>query len=475
MSPDAHPLEGIFNPRRIALIGASDHGLYPAGILQSLQENHFAGDLYPINPKRETLFGLPAYPDVSQTPHIPDLAILTIPRGAVPPVIQQCIQVGVRYAVIITSGFAEADEEGRRLQAELNQMIAGSSLRIVGPNCAGLANLPAKMIATRLPAPPRPGNISFISQSGALMMAYYGLYADRKIGMNRLISLGNQADVSLPEGLTCLVADPNSAVITVFMEGVNDGQGLVAAAQQALCLDKPIVLLKSGQTEAGQRAAASHTAALTGSQDVFRAVCHQFGILLVEDVHELVQTAQVCAYLKGKVGERFSLALITQSGGLGSLTADLCNHAGIHLHRFNPYLKQRLVALPHLFHFGDFDNPADVRADGLRGHKTLQTLQPFLEDEETDGLMLLLAKRLDRPEDLETAQAIITAAQSTPKPILVVWVGPRNYAENNTSLASDLLLENGVPTFQQPGDLTRAMGHYLRYRAYRQAWLDHHP
>lgn len=475
MSSSTHPLESLFTPKRIALVGASETGLYPAGILQSLQKNHFRGVLYPVNPKRETLFGLPAYPDVTRTPSLPDLAILTVPRSAVLPVIQQCLQVGVQYAVIITAGFAEADGEGRHLQAELNRLVTGSSLRIFGPNCAGLADIPANLIATRLPAPPRPGEISFISQSGALMMAFYGLYADRKIGMNRLVSLGNQVDVSIPEVLACLVEDEHSQVITVFLEGVSDGQGLVTAAQQALRLDKPLVLLKSGQSEAGQRAAASHTAALAGSQEVFRAVCRQFGIILVKDIHELVQTAQVCSYLKGKVGPRFNLALITQSGGLGSLTADLCSHAGIHLHRFNPHLKQRLAALPHLFHFGDFDNPADVRADGLRGKNTSQTLQPFLEDEETDGLVLLLAKRLDRPEDLETAQAIITVAQSTSKPILAVWVGPDNSTEINTPLARDLLLENGVPTFEQPGDLTRAMGHYLRYRAYRQAWLNHHP
>jgi acyl-CoA synthetase (NDP forming) len=472
MSDRPGAIERLFTPGQIAIVGASEKGLYPAGILQSLLEHRYPGTIYPVNPNRSTVFGLPAYPDITAIHGPIDLAILTVPRQAVQPVIQQCLQRGVKAAMIITAGFAEADEPGRQLQVELTRAIRGSELRLVGPNCAGLANIPAQVIAARLPAPPRPGNISFISQSGALMMAFYGLYHDRKIGMNRLISLGNQVDVSLAECLDCLVEHHGSHVITVFMEGLTDGRAFVAAAKRAIELGKPIVLLKSGRTQAGQRAAASHTAALSGSQRVFQAICRQFGVVLVDDLNEMVMTAQIFDYLRSKIHDRFNLALVTQSGGLGSLTADLCAEAGISLHPLSQGVRARLLDLPHLFHFGELDNPLDVRAGGLSGPQTIQTLAPLLEDEDTDALLLLLAKQLARPEDLETAEAIIAAAKDTNKPVMVVWMGPYKPLDPQARLASDLLLEGGIPTFEQPGDCTRALGRCLEYYRFRQRWLS---
>lgn len=468
-------IEGLFTPKSIAIVGASEHGLYPAGILRSLIDNQFPGAIYPVNPKRAEVFGLPAYADISRTPEAADLAIVTTPRQVIPDVLRGCMAAGVGAAVIISAGFAEADETGRQLQAEIRRLIAGSNLRVVGPNCAGLANIPGNVIAARLPAPPKPGVISFVSQSGALMMAFYGLYHDRKLGMNRLISLGNQVDVSLAEALACLAEDLDTQVITVFMEGMVDGPAFVAAAKRALKLGKPILLLKSGRTQAGQRAAASHTAALTGSDRVFQAVCRQHGVILVNDLNELVTSAQVFAYLKGRVADPFQVALITQSGGLGSLSADLCSDAGITLHPFAPTLQKRLLMLPHLLHFGSIDNPADVRGAGLSGVQTIRTLQPFLDDQETHALVLLLAKQLARPEDLETANAIIASARSTSKPVMVVWAGPHKPVGTGQQLASDLLLDAGIPTFDQPGDLTRAIGRYLGYVRFRQSWLASPP
>ena len=183
MPVDPSALDAFFNPRRIAIIGASEQGMYPAGILQNLMTHGFCGEIYPVNPRRSTVFGLPAYADVTQTPHSPDLAVFTLPREGVIPALRQCAQVGVRAACLISAGFAEAGADGKRVQAEMVELARGSQMAVIGPNCAGLANIPARMVATRLPVPPRPGNISFTSQSGALMMALYGLFADRRAGI----------------------------------------------------------------------------------------------------------------------------------------------------------------------------------------------------------------------------------------------------------------------------------------------------
>ncbi|MGH2544779.1 MAG: CoA-binding protein, partial [Ardenticatenaceae bacterium] len=326
-----HRLDAFFNPRRIAIVGASEQGMYPAGILQNLLDHGYEGSIYPVNPKRATVFGLACYPDLMGVPQTPDLAILTVPRGAVLPVLHQCLSTGVPAALVISAGFAEADEVGRQLQAEMAALVRGSRLTLVGPNCAGLANLPGRVITTRLPAPLDPGPISFVSQSGALMMALYGLFADRRLGMSHLLSVGNQVDVSLEEGLSYLVAEPQTSVIAAFIEGLRDGPAFVEGVRQALEAGKPVIVLRSGRTRSGQQAATTHTGALAGSDRVFAAVCRQFGVILVEDVRGLVETAQVLAAFGERLAGRGRLAVITQSGGLGSLAADLIELAALEL------------------------------------------------------------------------------------------------------------------------------------------------
>ncbi|KAA3662999.1 MAG: CoA-binding protein, partial [Chloroflexi bacterium] len=252
-------LDPFFNPRRIAIVGASERGMYPAGLLRNLLDYGFAGDIYPINPKRETVFGLRCYASLDDVPQRPDLAILVIPRRFVMSTLRQCIGLHIPAALIITAGFAEADEEGKQLQAEMADLLADASLTVIGPNCAGLASITNGVIATRLTSPPQAGSVSFVSQSGALMMALYGLFADRRIGLSRLISLGNQVDVTLADGLAYLAQEGETAVIGGFVEGVKNGRGFADALQLALVAGKPVVLVKSGRTEAGQAAAATHT------------------------------------------------------------------------------------------------------------------------------------------------------------------------------------------------------------------------
>ena len=478
MSSDGHRLDACFNPRRTAVVGASERGMYPAGILRNLLDNDYPGDIYPINPSRTTVFGLPCYPALSATPHRPDLAIVVVPRHAVLPALQQCVELGVPAAVIISAGFAEADDEGRALQAEMSRLIQGSSMTVVGPNCAGLANSPGRVIAARLPAPPQPGPVSFVSQSGALMMAMMGLFADRHIGMSRLISLGNQVDVTLAETLDYLAVDTETGVVGAFAEGVNDGRALVAALRRLLLAGRPLVLIKSGRTPAGQRAAATHTAALAGSDRVFEAVCRQWGVIRVDDVRELLDTVAVMAAFGRRLDGIGRLAIVTQSGGLGSLSADMCELAGLTLPALSEQTRAALRALPGLAGLGELHNPADVQGAAVIGPATAETLAPFMDDVGTDAVLLLLAKSSVRQEDGPTAEAIITAARRSPKPLLVVWTGQR-YPHGGGAgsagtwpLAHRMLVEAGIPLFDQPSDCIRALARASGYWRFRAAWLD---
>ncbi|MEA3334295.1 MAG: CoA-binding protein [Chloroflexota bacterium] len=467
-------LDPFFNPRRIAIVGASERGMYPAGVLRNLLDGGYGGDIYPVNPGRETVFGIPCYSDLSQTPEPAELAILVVPRYAVLPTLRQCLVVGVPAALIISAGFAEADEEGRRLQAEMARLLKASdnALAVIGPNCAGLANIPGRVIATRLPAPPKPGPISFISQSGALMMALYGLFADRHLGLSYLLSLGNQVDVSLSDSLAYVSGDRETTAIGAFIEGVRDGRAFVDSARQALLAGKPLVVVKVGRTEIGQQAALTHTAALTGSDRVFDALGHQFGIVRVDDVGELVDTLQIMAAVGSKLSGRGHVALVTQSGGLGSLTADLCQLAGLKLPPLSDHLERQLRCLPHILDFGALGNPADVRGAAVIGPATGQTLAPFLADPDTDVVLLLLAKSAVREQDAATASAIIAAARQSEKPLIVVWVGQRR-----SSGAMDwpeghrLLVEAGISLFEQPGNAVRALARTMAYWRFRSRWL----
>jgi acetyltransferase len=466
-------LDLFFNPRRIAIVGASERGMYPAGILRNLLDHGYSGEIYPVNPNRSDVFGLPCYPDLAHTPQPADLAILTIPRQAVLPTLRQCLSVGVPAALIISAGFAEADDEGRRLQTELAALLteAGPRLAVVGPNCAGLANIPGRVIATRLPAPPKPGPISFVSQSGALMMALYGLFADRQLGLSRLLSLGNQVDVGLAESVAHLVADEQTTVIGAFVEGILAGPAFVTAVRGAVLAGKPVVLLKSGQTESGQRAALTHTAALSGASRVFEAVCRQFGVIQVADVMELIDTCHLLAAFGRRLDGQGRMAVVTQSGGLGSLTADLAELAGLALPPLGEQLQGRLRNLPHMGNLALLGNPADVQGASVIGPATAETLAPFLADPEIDLVLLLLAKSAVRPEDAATAEAIIAAARSSDKPLVVVWVGQRSpVGETSWPLGHRLLVEAGVPLFDQPGAAIRALARAVAYWRFRAEW-----
>lgn len=474
MSPDR--LETFFTPRRIAVVGASERGMYPAEVIQNLLRYGFPGEIYPVNPNREQVFGLSCYPDLSRTPHPADLAILVVNRQRVLPALRQCAALGIPAALVFSAGFAEADETGRSLQAEMAELVRSSPLRIVGPNCAGLADIPGRVIATRLPSAPRPGRISLVSQSGALMMALYGLFADQRLGMHRLLSVGNQVDITLSDGLRHLASQPQTGVIAAFVEGLCDAPGFAEGLRQALAAGKPVALVKSGRTAPGQQAAATHTAAVAGSDRVFQAVCRQFGAVLVDDLRELMDAVQVLdVFGQRTAGGR--LGLVSTSGGLASLSADLCARTGLTLPPPGEWLQKRLSETAHLKDLGALGNPADVRGPALRGALTEQTLLPFLEDPGTDALLLLMARSAVQEHDAETAGYILQASRQVDKPLAVVWVGQRYPADPEGfppgySLGHRMLVEAGIPLFDQPGDALRAIRQAREYWNFRAQWLE---
>ncbi len=467
-------LDVFLTAQKVAVVGASETGLYPAGIIQNLITKGYPGKIYPVNPNRSTVFDLPCYPSLSDLPESVDLVIFVLRRDLVYASLEECARLGIKAVLIISAGFAEQDELGKTLQEKIRLLAEANGIRVLGPNCAGYAAIPERLIATRLPVLPRSGDVSFISGSGALMMALLGLFVDRGIGLNRLVSVGNQMDISLGEWVGFFARDCSTRLIAAFIEGVQDAGVLVDGFRTALTSGKPLVVVKSGRTSSGQLAAATHTAAVAGSDKVFESVCRQFGVILAEDVQAMMDILQLHTAFGDRLKPVKHLMVVTQSGGMGSLTADLLENNGLTLAPVSEGLLQSIQGQPHLKSISSWGNPADVRGTNLRQGLTAATLDPFLIDPQNDLVLLLLARTLIHEADLETARGIITAAQTSDKPLVVVWVGQRIPAEDQpVETAETLLKQAGIPVFDQSSTAVKALGQLVRYWTYREDYLTH--
>lgn len=458
----------LLSPRVVAHIGASESGLYPADIFRGLLRSPLRA--YAVNPGRSAVFGQPCLTSVGALPERAgdagkaDLAVITVPAPRVPGILDECIAAGISRAVVISAGFAEAGAEGRALQDQIE--ARRDRILVLGPNCAGFANVSGGIAAARLYSEARPGGIALVSQSGALMMALHGAFADQGAGLRAVVSVGNQAGYLLSDFVEFFAADPGCSVVAAFIEGVPDGDAFVRAARACRAAGKPLIAVKSGRSELGRRLAQTHTAALAGEGRVFEAVCRQHGIILVDDVADLVSVALVASTSTSnsnststsESGARAGrIAWIAQSGGLGSLAGDLASAAGIAPEAFPPELGGGL-------------NPLDVGGDLTRGAAAGETLAPFLAHPEIGAAVLLFAKNPFREVEAETARSIVDARAKSGKPVYVVWVGPTvppRSADAAATAAEDplrILREAGIPVFASPGPLAKALGALAAWR-----------
>ena len=485
MNGKSAAIQALLNPRSVVHVGASETGLYPAGIFGSLAASET--ELFAVNPNRESVFGRHCYQSIRDLPLVPDLAMITVDRRRVGAVLADCVRSGIKAAVVISSGFAEAGGEGAAFQKELEAFASsqvasrGSAILILGPNCAGFANLPRKLVATRLAGTCCVGGISFVSQSGALMMALHGSFAARGAGLRYLVSVGNQLDLSAEDLLAFFADDPGTRVSAAFLESVKDGRAFIRALESNLHAEKPVVLVKAGRTDTGSALAATHTAAAAGASRVFEAVCAQYGATLVDDIEDLVSTALLFDSLGTAPCRR--IAWITQSGGLGSLLGDHAHLAGMTPLPFSGDLQKILRERELVPEYQPILNPVDLRGESMRGSDIRESLEPFARSDEVDCIGILFAKSPYRPIEAETARALATLREEYGKPIVVVWVGntQASYLEVGLSdpssggaapvSAIDLLREAGIPVFFQAGEAVRALSRVVRYREFRSAWV----
>jgi len=323
-----HPLNAIFEPKSIAVIGATEKvGSVGRTILWNLISNPFGGTVFPVNAKRDSILGIKAYPNLAALPQQVDLAVIVTPAATVPGIIAECVEAGVKGAIIISAGFKESGAEGARMEQQILQQAQRGKLRIIGPNCLGVMSPLTGLNATFAGAMARPGNVGFISQSGALCTAVLDWSLGENVGFSSFISIGSMVDVGWGDLIDYLGNDQQTTSIVIYMETIGDARSFLSAARE-VASTKPIIILKAGRTQAAAQAAASHTGALTGSHEVFEAACRRIGVLTVDRIDDLFYMAGVLAKQPHPRGPH--LTILTNAGGPGVLATDALISAGAH-------------------------------------------------------------------------------------------------------------------------------------------------
>ncbi len=434
-----HPLQPIFAPKSVAVVGASEKpGSVGQTLLWNLISSPFGGTVFPVNPKRHSVLGIKAYASIKAIPETVDLAVIATPAPTVPAVIQDCVDMGVKGAIIISAGFKEIGEKGRLLEAEI-QRIAQGKLRIIGPNCLGVMNPQTGLNATFANKMAKPGNVGFISQSGAFCTAVLDWSIPENVGFSAFLSIGAMVDVDWGDLIYYLGDDPNTKSIVIYMESIGDARSFLSAARE-VALSKPIIIIKAGETEQAAKAAASHTGALTGSDKVLDAAFRRCGVLRVKRINELFDMAEVLG--KQPILPKGSrLTIVTNAGGPGVLATDSLIATGGDLAEISEDLIEKLSEfLPtHWSH----SNPIDILGDA-DPQRYRQTLETIAKDPNSDACLVILTPQ-GMTNPTETAQELSKFAPQMKKPILASWMGGYEVKEGEL-----LLNKASIPTYPYP-------------------------
>jgi len=450
--PRYHPLDIFFSPKTVALIGATEsEGSVGRTILRNLIGNPFGGIVFPINPKRTSVLGIKAYPSISQLPEKVDLAVIATPAQTVPGVVRECVQAGARGAIIISAGFKEAGTDGVELERQILAETRRGKMRIIGPNCLGVMSPLTGLNATFAGTMARAGSVGFISQSGALCTAILDWSLQEMVGFSAFVSIGSMLDVNWGDLIGYLGEDPRTQSVVLYMESIGDARSFISAARE-VALTKPIIVIKAGRTKAAAKAAASHTGALTGSDEVLHAAFRRSGVLRVNSIADLFYMAEVLAKQPRPKGPR--LTIVTNAGGPAVLATDALILTGGALAELAPETIQALNQMlpPHWSH----GNPIDILGDA-GAERYAQAVEIAAKDPNSDGLLAVLAPQA-MTDPTQTAERIKTLARLDGKPLLASWMGGAEVAAGVT-----ILNRAGIPTFSYPDTAVRAFNYMWRY------------
>ena len=466
-------LDSIFSPQSLAVVGASKTpGKVGHDIFVNILKGGYRGTLYPVNPKARSVSSVKAYPTISDIPDSVDLAMIILPPRPALTAVKEAIEKGIKGVVIVSAGFREVGGEGLEIENTIVGLCREAGVRVVGPNCLGVINPLAnvRLNASFSARMPKPGNISFISQSGALCTAVLDFAADRDFGFSKFISIGNKADIDELDLLRYFHRDEDTEVIMLYLEELRRGPEFIEAVKEITSGDvrpTPVLVIKSGRTTAGAQAAASHTGALAGTEGVYDAIFQQSGIIRVDSIDELFDFATAFAYknesalgkFRRKVPDGNRVAIVTNAGGPGIVATDMTVTSGLQLARFREETIEVLDS--HLPKTANLQNPVDVIGDAPMDRYE-NALSAVIRDEGVDGALVILTPQ-SMTDVRGTAEAIVRIARRSHKPILCCFMGIID-----VSSGVKYLQENGVPVFKFPENAAKAFGALYQY----SRWLN---
>lgn len=466
--PGSSPFDKLFSPRAIAIIGASaDLTRISGQPIAALQRSGFKGPVHLVNPRYPELHGRKCYPTAAAIGEPVDLAVIAVPAAGVPAAVRDCGAAKIPFAVILTAGFREGGADGRTLEAELARACTEAGVRAIGPNCQGALSTPSRMWCvfgsvaseTKLAE----GGVSCAFQSGGFGYAVVNLAEAQGVGFRHVVSTGNETNVAMPELLDAFLDDVGTTLAFAYIEGTPNARTMLDVGRKSLELAKPVLIWKGAQTEAGTKAAASHTANMTGNYDLWQAAFRQSGLIETHDVEEIVDFAKIAKPQRWPKGR--NIGALSISGGSGIVFADRAVKDGLTLPNFSEETVRELKML--IPSFGSAENPADTTAGVLNDPALfVKTLDIVLADPAIDQLSLLLAS-LPGEGALKSAKAIVEAAAKTDKPVHVAWSARRVGSE----AAWQVFTDAGVPFVPTPARLAHAAATLAKFAEDRRRLL----
>jgi acetyltransferase len=451
-------LEAIFAPKSVAVIGATERsGSVGRTVLWNLISHPFGGTVFPVNPNRHSVLGIKAYPNLAAIAEPVDLAVIATPAATVPDVIRECVDAGVKGAVILSAGFKETGSAGVALEHRMLAEARRGKLRIIGPNCLGIMSPHTGLNATFASTMARPGSVGFISQSGALCTSILDWSLRENVGFSAFISIGSMVDVGWGDLIDYLGDDPNTQSIVIYMESIGNAQAFLSAARE-VALTKPIIVIKAGRTAAAAQAAASHTGALAGSDRVLDAAFRRSGVLRVNTINDLFNMAEVLAKQPRPRGRR--LTILTNAGGPGVLATDALIGGGGELAPLTP---DTIAALNDILplHWSH-QNPIDILGDA-DPDRYAKAVEIVAQDPNSDGLLVILTPQAmtDPHATADRLKSVVDRLRHTSlrgKPLLASWMGGAEVASGEA-----ILNGAGIFTFPYPDTAAEVFNYMGRY------------
>lgn len=443
----------IFNPRTVAIIGATEReksvGL---GIVNNLLVGKDQRKIFFVNPFKEEVLGVKTYPKITMIKEWIDLAVIAIPAPGVLEVVRECIYKKVGGIIIITGNFGEAGEQGKTIEKQIKDALKNTEIPLIGPNCLGVINAINNLSASFAPIMPKKGDIAFLSQSGAMVDALLDRCAEENFGFSKIVSYGNELDMEIDELLEYLKTDKETKIIATYFEAIKDGPGFIESAKK-ISKYKPIIAIKAGKGDAGQKAALTHTGALSSNYQIYKAVFKQTGIIQVDSLDELMDTIKALSFqprCKNGIG------IITNGGGLGVLAADFCEEFKIELPQLSEKTLRQLNQEDALKVCYSKRNPLDLLGDAL-AERYEAGLEIVLSQPDIKGVLVMQGMQI-MTEPMENAKIILRISRHFPnKPVVCCFAGGRL-----VSGAVNYLEKNKIPNYSDPKRAVKALSNLIK-------------